>query len=83
MAGFFGIGARSGPAEGPGGAEREGRDGGVARGLRRVPGVSSGWRLGYAREEKTAKQEMGFQSVLCLYWVIGPVLKFLELGLKN
>jgi len=31
MAGFFGIGARSGAAGGSGGAEREGRDGGVAR----------------------------------------------------
>ena len=31
----------------------------------------------------TAKRDMGFQSIWCLYWVIGPVLKFLELGLKT
>ena len=36
-----------------------GRDGGVARGLRRVPGASSCWRLGYAREDRNGKTRHG------------------------
>jgi len=64
MAGFFGIGARSGAAGGSGGAEREGRDGGVARGLGRVPGVSSCWRLGYAREDRSGKTRHGLSEYL-------------------
>ena len=69
MAGFFGIGARSGAAGGSGGAEREGRDGGVARGLGRVPGVSSCWRLGYAREDRNGKTRHGLSEYLALVWL--------------
>jgi len=60
-----------------------GRDGGVARGLRRVPGASSCWRLGYAREDRNGKTRHGLSEYLVFVLGNWAGAEVFGIGLKN